>query len=141
MVEVYKREDLDAVVKALTAEGYTAGEGAEFTHPTLSSVTLVGCGDNCFVAYGAEEPIVPPKALTKKAHLQMADIDVNKVDSILRQRSGVQQLTDSWYTLEGGMIWCNLSHETDTVYLTSYAVGDTVKHMLSIAIMLRGCYK
>lgn len=141
MVEVYRRDALSDVIKALTDAGYASGENTEFTHPELGMVTLVGCGDDCFVTYGAEKSLVHAEALIKSAYLQMANMNMDKVDSMLKQRTGVQRLTDSWYTLEGGLIWCNLSHETSTVYFTTYATGDTVKHMLSVAIMLRDCYK
>ena len=140
MVEVYKRDDLSAVTKALAELGYTNGKGAEFTHPKLDTVTLLSCGDSCFVSYGVRQSLVPSKALAKKAYLQMADVNIDKVANTLKHRTGVRQLTDDWYTLEGGLIWCNLSSETYTVYLTAYATGDTVKHMLSVAIMLRDCY-
>lgn len=141
MTELYLRDDIGAVVSALEGQGYVKAKDAEFKHPDLGTVTLVGCGKLCFAVHNVRQRVLEEKSLTKKAYLQMADIDTDKVINIIRQRTGSEYMTDDWYTLEGGLIWCTVSKDTNIAYFTAFAGGETVKHMLSVAIMLKDCYK
>lgn len=141
MTELYKRSELDDVVNALEEQGYKQVRGAEYTHPELGTITLVGCGNECFVAHNVRQHILEERQLTKKAFLQLVDVDADKVINIIRQRTGSEYMTQDWYILEGGLIWVTVSRDTNIAGFTAFAGGETVKHMLSVAIMCKECYK